>query len=387
TEIVKGHSYTAEEHTVYSDGYELVLHRISGSPSRPSAPGKPVVYMQHGIFMWSVNLILRGPGKDLVFLLADAGYDVWIGNARGNSYSRSHDTLKPDDSNFWDFSYQEIGLGDVKAFIDHALNVTEQESLTYIGYSAGAAEGFILLSSITEYNDKVNLFIGIAPSVFWNHASYSVQLLSQAIRVVENTKYYVGVGPTEIFSRSTGPRPVEYFCGKESGFTRTLCNIVFTTLGPIKHTTRLSQEILTAFMRAWPAGTSDRFLFHFGQNMRSGLFQAYDFGYKRNLEEYGSAAPPPYDLSKVTSPVALYFGGSDVFVATEDIESLKESLPKVVEYQKINDFDHLDFILFDDLEDILYSPMIKLISKYSDGNSRKSGEDIATTIPNEIDRT
>ena len=41
------------------------------------------------------------------FVLADAGYDVWMGNYRGNIYSRDHVRLNPNslvDSKFWIYS-------------------------------------------------------------------------------------------------------------------------------------------------------------------------------------------------------------------------------------------------------------------------------------------
>nr|CAD7264196.1 unnamed protein product [Timema shepardi] len=51
------------------------------------------------------------------YLLADRGFDVWLGNARGNTYSRRHVRLSPKDPQFW--NHEPLVLS--SAFIKHIL--------------------------------------------------------------------------------------------------------------------------------------------------------------------------------------------------------------------------------------------------------------------------
>jgi lysosomal acid lipase/cholesteryl ester hydrolase len=57
--------------------------------------------------------------------MAREGYDVWLGNTRGNKYSRHHTSLNPDkDNEFWDFTFAEMGLYDLPAQVNKALEVS-----------------------------------------------------------------------------------------------------------------------------------------------------------------------------------------------------------------------------------------------------------------------
>jgi hypothetical protein len=42
------------------------------------------------------------------FVIANQGFDVWLGNSRGNKYSREHATKSPDSKDFWDFSWPQM---------------------------------------------------------------------------------------------------------------------------------------------------------------------------------------------------------------------------------------------------------------------------------------
>lgn len=118
-EIAVRHGYLAETHTVVTeDGYLLNLHRIPCGRQGCGNGIRQPVFLQHGILASSADWVLSGPEKAIAFILADLGYDVWLGNSRGNSYSRHHTSMSNDDKKYWDFSFHEMAIFDLPAEIN-----------------------------------------------------------------------------------------------------------------------------------------------------------------------------------------------------------------------------------------------------------------------------
>ena len=68
------------------------------------------------------------------FVSVRAGYDVWLGNSRGNKYSKDHQG-SISNYNRWNYDFEEMGDLDITTEIDYVLRVTGQHKLAYVGHS------------------------------------------------------------------------------------------------------------------------------------------------------------------------------------------------------------------------------------------------------------
>ena len=117
-----------------ADGYILTVHRIKSA--KFTEPGAPVVFFQHGLLSCSTTWIIQYPDLAPAFVMVRNGYDVWLGNNRGTTYSRKHESLNPDkDKKYWEYSFPELGDFDAPAQIDFVREMTGVDKLTYIGHS------------------------------------------------------------------------------------------------------------------------------------------------------------------------------------------------------------------------------------------------------------
>lgn len=138
------------------------------------------------------------------YLLADQGYDVWMGNARGNTYSRRHVKFHPDGwqwqrKRFWAFSWHEIGVFDLPAMIDYVLRITEKPKLHYIGHSQGTTAFFVMCSQRPEYNDKIIMMNALAPVAYAKHIKSPVIravtpfLNTVSVSLVDHSKFSLNI--------------------------------------------------------------------------------------------------------------------------------------------------------------------------------------------------
>ncbi|KAL4714508.1 hypothetical protein ACJJTC_017571 [Scirpophaga incertulas] len=365
--LLKKYEYPVEVHTVVtSDRYVLTVHRIPHGRDRNNQPDqrRPAVLLMHGLLSSSADYIILGPERALAYQLAEEGYDVWLGNARGNFYSRNHLKYNPDNqfSGFWKFSWDEIGNYDLPAIVDHILATTGQQKIHYVGHSQGGTAFLVLNSLRPEYNDKFISFQGLAPASFFNNNDHSMlNKLAPMESALESVAFAVGIA--EVFGdRQFLDWLQSRICRFESLFSG-LCNSVL-----LGGSSSYYNESLPVILGHVPAGASIRQFAHFGQGFSSNSFRRYNFNPLVNIARYGSRTPPRYDLSRITVPSYIFYTNNDVLVHPKDVGILIDSLSNVagVHLVEEDDFDHVGFIWHSSAKSLVYDHVVEKMKEAED---------------------
>ncbi|NXF96099.1 LICH hydrolase, partial [Eubucco bourcierii] len=357
SEIIRYHGFPSEEYEVTTeDGYILGVFRIPAGRNNQNTGQKPAVFLQHAFLGDATHWISNLPKNSLGFLLADAGYDVWIGNSRGNTWSIKHKTLKPCQKEFWQFSFDEMGKYDIPAELYFIMNKTGQKDVYYIGHSEGAAAGFIAFSTYPELAKRVKLFLALGPVTLCSHATSPLVKIAKApVPLIR-----LGLGCKGAFHQIKFLKgPVTQLCTSLD----KLCGRILTYIagGSIKN---LNTSRIDTYVGHSPAGTSVQNIIHWHQTANTNQFRAYDYGSKENMKKYNQSTPPEYKIEKISIPIAVWSAGDDKFADPKDMAKLLPRITNLIYHEHFPPWGHLDFIWGLDATEKMYSKIIELMKKH-----------------------
>jgi pimeloyl-ACP methyl ester carboxylesterase len=327
-----------------ADGYMLTVQRIQSPRFQPFQPNisRPVAFLQHGLEASSGCWITNLPGQSLAYVLADAGYDVWLGNSRGNSYGVQHVNMSSKNPKFWDFSWQEMAEFDITATVEYILQTTKQPKLYYIGHSQGTLVAFAKFSSDPYWaQQKIAKYIAIAPVATVGNIESQLKRIAPYTMEIKAALNLVGdysLGDITWILKYITP-----LCSNDTGLLGACENLYFMFMGT-EQKAHLNMTRFPMMIEHSPEGTSIKNIAHFGQMVNSGRFEKYDYGAIMNWKHYNQATPPKYDLTQLTVPTVLYYSTEDKLADEKDIITNMIPYLKSVIVEKYTTYSHCDFI-------------------------------------------
>ena len=177
-QIANENGFLCESHQVITDdGYILGIWRIPGPLTGGDGTPRPPVLMQHGLECDMTFWLWNRPSVAPALVLARAGYDVWLGNNRGNRFSDTHVSLNPKSKEYWSFDWEQMGTYDTPAVIKMIKSKTGYPKVNYIGHSEGTTQ-IMAAAGLKPYNDfyhdNINLAVLLAPAACMSHNGVAI---------------------------------------------------------------------------------------------------------------------------------------------------------------------------------------------------------------------
>ena len=343
--FIAKHGYKLEEHKINTqDGFTLSLWHLSAKTKRTK-----VVYFQHGLAdtAWCFFQLEK---KSLPFLLYDQGYDIWLGNSRGNVFSNQHKT-----PNF-QFSMDQLVQYDLPATIKFIKAKTGGKKISYIGHSQGTTIFFMLYMhnpSFVESSFNHFIALGTVPNIA-NAAFSPIKLLDSIYGLFKFVSIVDGSFNLNFQDRL-----------KIAGFCKLMppiCKGIFEAGADIKPTNRNNYSNIWQLLLYYPGGTSKTNLLHWSQIHQQKKLVYYN----PNFEKEKTAKPYNTNVLKKWKIKALIARtDSDTFSSHKDVTILYHTVENKSYMKLLNlkNYGHLDVLAANSAYNDIFIPIISFLKK------------------------
>lgn len=369
-EIVANYGYIIREHVVTTrDNYVLILHKLERPSSKYLENGK-IAYFHHGLCTNSELFVLGSEyRKNLPYLLVELGWEVWLGNNRGNKYSRKHMKMPVSDARFWDFLLDEFAYYDIPDSLNYIhLLYRPSDKITFVGFLQGCAQLFASLSLHPQLHDHLNLFVGLSPPII--PSKYTLQDGASTIlkKIVEfsardNLFLYSLFGRRAILPSVTfWINVLPYWF-----FERV---VDYSLVGLFNwDTANISPEQKRVGYRHMFLCTSVKTVMHWFQIIYHNRFQMFDETCKVGLSSlstwfaagsnFPSHKPPPFPIAHhLDLKMLLVYGGRDNLIDIEQTQDLilsqNERMKNKLSVIECPTYEHMDTLWADTVYDDLF---------------------------------
>ncbi|XP_062199289.1 triacylglycerol lipase 1 [Phragmites australis] len=346
--------YPCTEHTVETDdGFLLSLQHIPHGKNVVADNTGPPVFLQHGLFQGGDTWFINSAEQSLGYILADNGFDVWIGNVRGTRWSKGHSILSVHDKLFWDWSWQELAEYDLSAMLRYVYTVT-QSKILYVGHSQGTIMGLAAFTN-PEIVKMISSAALLCPISYLDHVSASFVIRAVAMHL---DQMLITMGIHQLNFRSDmGVQIVDSLCDDE----RLDCNNLLSAI--TGENCCFNSSRIDYYLEYEPHPSSTKNLRHLFQMIRKGTFAKYDYGWWGNVRRYGQLHPPPFDLSSIPEslPIWMGYGGFDALADVTDVQRTVRELRRKPELLYVRDYGHIDFIMSVKAKDDVYIDLMRFL--------------------------
>jgi lysosomal acid lipase/cholesteryl ester hydrolase len=361
SQLIRPMGYPCTEFVVGTkDGFLLGLQRIPyGIRDRGivKVGSRPPVFLQHGLFQGGDTWFQNSREQSLGFILADSGFDVWVGNVRGTRWSHGHVSLSEHSKAFWDWSWEELAGYDLPVMIEFIYSVTGSK-VFYVGHSQGTIMAFAAFTQ-PEVVNMVAAAALLSPISYLNHITSS---FARAAVNLHLDQIMSSMGLHQINFRSNiGVQLVDYVCASEEAN----CGDLLTSItGP---NCCFNSSRIDFYLEYEPHPSSTKNIKHLFQMIRKGTFAKFDYGLWGNLKHYGSLNPIDYDLSQIPESLPLWmaYGGKDALGDFVDVNHTLAELNSEPVLVSLESYAHLDFILSVQAKADLYDSMVNFFKSQS----------------------